>query len=52
MTVLSYFDDIIMDRAINSPRHEKNVMDGLNKTDKHCFKEQMELLGKLSSNDT
>ena len=41
-----------MDHAINAPDHLNNVVDGLNVTDKSYFKEQMELIGKLSSNDT
>ena len=38
--------------AINTPVHENNVVDGINATDKHHLREQMELLGKLLSNDT
>ena len=41
-----------MDRAINAPGHGKNVVDGFNKTDKHYLKGEMELIGKLVSNDT
>ena len=52
MTVLSYSYGIIMDRAINAPRNGKNVVDGLNATGKHYLKVKMELMGKLSSNDT
>ena len=33
MTVLSSSYGIIMDRAINAPGHEKNVVDGLNATE-------------------
>ena len=36
MTMLSYSYGIIMNRAINSPGHEDNVVDGLNATDK-CY---------------
>ena len=34
MTVLSYSYVIIFDHEINAPRHVKNVVDGLNTTDK------------------
>ena len=34
MTVLWYSYVIIFDREINAPRHLKNVVDGLNTTDK------------------
>ena len=52
MTVLSSSYGIIMDHAINAPGHLKNVFDVLNATDKRYLKEQMEINGKLSSNDT
>ena len=41
-----------MDRAINVPGHGKNVVDGINATDKLYLKEKMKLIGKLESNDT
>ena len=52
MNVLSSLYGIILDREINSPGHEKNVVGGLNVTDKRYLKEQMELLGKLASKNT
>ena len=39
-----------MDRAINAPGHGRNVVDGLNATDKCYLKEHMEIIGKLASN--
>ena len=41
MTILSYSYGIILDRAINAPVHEKNVVDGINATYKHYLKEQI-----------
>ena len=41
-----------MDRAINTPGHGNNVVDGLNATHKRYFKGEMEIMGKLESNDT
>ena len=41
-----------MDCAINAPGHGNNFVDGLNVTGKRYLKEQMELIGKLASNDT
>ena len=41
-----------MDRAISSQLHRKNFVDGLNATEKHYLKEQMELIGYLLINDT
>ena len=41
-----------MNCAINAPRHKDNVVDGLNATKKKDLREQMELLGKLPSNET
>ena len=41
-----------MSRAINAPDHGNNVVDGINTTEKRYLKEQMELIGKLASNDT
>ena len=52
MTVLSYENGIILDRAINEPCHEKNVVDGINATEKRYLKGEMELVGKLASKDT
>ena len=37
---------------MNAPSHEKNVVYGINTTDKRYMKAQMELIGKLESNDT
>ena len=42
MTVLSSSYVIIMDLAINAPGNRNNVVDGLNATDKHFLKEQIE----------
>ena len=52
MTVLSSWYGIIMDSVINAPGHGNNVVDGLNATDKHYFKGEMELIRKLGSNNT
>ena len=52
MTVLSSSYGVIMDRAINAPVHGKNVVDGLNATNKRYLKGKMELMGKLASNNT
>ena len=41
-----------MDSVINAPGHGNNVVDGLNATDKHYFKGEMELIRKLGSNNT
>ena len=41
MTVLSYSYGIIMDLAINVPGHGKNVIDGLNATEKSYLREQI-----------
>ena len=38
-----------MDLAINAPVLGNNVVDGLNTTDKHYLKGEMELIGKLVS---
>ena len=51
MTVLSSSYGIIMDREISAPGHGNNVVNGINTTGKHYWKEQMELLGKISSNN-
>ena len=52
MTVLSYSYVVIMDCAINTPDHGRNVVDGLNETYKRRLKGGMELIGKLESNNT
>ena len=52
MNVLSSSCGIIMDRAINAPGHGKNIVDGINSTDKPYLKGKMRLIGKLVSNDT
>ena len=41
-----------MDRAINAPVHGNNAVDGFNATYKRSLKGQMELIGKLASNET
>ena len=41
-----------MDRTINSLGHGKNVVDGLNATEKRYLKREMEIFGKLGINDT
>ena len=51
MTVLSSSYGIIMYHAINASSHGKNVVDGINATDKHYLKGEMELIGKLAGND-
>ena len=43
---------IIIDLAINAPGHGNNALYGLNATEKSHLKGEMELMGKLSSNDT
>ena len=52
MTVLSSSYVNIMDHALNTPGHGRNVVDGLNATDNHYLKGEMKLMGKLASNDT
>ena len=52
MNVLSSLYGIIMYHAIKEPGHGKNVVDGINATDKLYLKGKMELIGKLASNDT
>ena len=52
MTVLSSSYIIIMDCAINEPGHWKNIVDGLNATEKRYLKEEMEVMVKLASNYT
>ena len=41
-----------MDRSINAPGNGNNVYDGLNAKYKRYLKGEMELIGKLASNDT
>ena len=41
-----------MDYVINTPGHGKNVVDGLDETDKHYLKGEMELIGKLARKNT
>ena len=52
MTVLSYSYVIMMDREINAPGYGKNIVDGINATDKCYLKGEMEIIDKLGSNDT
>ena len=52
MNVLSNLYDIIMDVAINATGNRKNVIDGLNATDKRYLKGEMEFIGKFGGNDT
>ena len=49
MTVLSYSYGIIMYHTINTPGYGNNFVDGINETEKHYLKEQMELIDKLAS---
>ena len=51
-TVLSSLYGIIVDCAINAPVHGNNVVNRFNATNKLYLKELMEVLGKLSSNNT
>ena len=41
-----------MDRAINAPGHGKNVVEGLNATEKRYLKGEMKLISKLESKYT
>ena len=41
-----------MDCAVNAPCHVKNVVEGLNSTDKPYLNREMEIMGELASNDT
>ena len=52
MTVLLYSYGMKMDCAINSPGNGNNIVHGINETDKRFLKGKMELIRKLSSNDT
>ena len=38
--------------TINIPVHVNNVVNGINATDKRHLKLEMEIVGKLASNDT
>ena len=42
----------IMYRKINAPDHGNNFVNGLNEREKNYLKGEMELIGKLESNDT
>ena len=48
---LSSSYSIIINIAINETGHVNNVVGGFNATDKCYLKEQMEIIGKLASND-
>ena len=52
MTVLSSSYGIIMNLEINAPGNGNNVVYGLNVMYRFYLKEQMEIVGKLGSNDT
>ena len=52
MNVLSYILGIILDCGINYPCHGNNLVDGINNTQNLYFKEQVELVGNLKTNDT
>ena len=52
MTVFSSSYYIIIDRVIIAPGHGNNVVYVLNTTENRYLKEKMELISKLSSNDT
>ena len=41
-----------MDNEINEPGHVNNSVDGINATVERYLNEQMELVGKLASNNT
>ena len=41
-----------MDISINAPGHGNNIVDGINATKKCYLRGEMELIGKLGSNDT
>ena len=51
MTVLSYLYVMIMDHSTNAPGHGNNIVYGLNATENIYLKEQMEIIGKLASNE-
>ncbi len=44
--------DLTMDRAIGAPGHGKDIVDGLNATDKMYLKKQMCMIGTPESNDS
>ena len=50
--VLSSSYGIIIYCAINAPGHGNNVVDGLNATGKRYLNGELEIIGKLGSNDT
>ena len=52
MNLLSSSYGIITDHAINVLGYGKNVVDGINATDKRYLKGDMEPIGKLASKDT
>ena len=51
-TLLSSSYVIIIYRSINTPVRGNNFVGVLNATEKRYLKEQMEIIGKLASNDT
>ena len=51
ITVLLSLYGININFEINAPGHGKNDVDGLSATEKRYLREQVELLGKLASND-
>ena len=46
MTVLSSLYGLIMDRSIRTPGHGKNVVYGIDATNKHYLKDQIQLIGR------
>ena len=52
MNMLSSSYVIIMDHTINAPVHGNNVVHGINAMEKRYFRGEMEIIGKLGSNDT
>ena len=50
--MLSSSYGIIMDITLNITGLGKNIVDGLNATNKRYLNVEMELIGKLGSNDT
>ena len=51
MNILSSLYGIIMDCAINEPGHVKNVVEGINTMGMWYLKEEIDLIGKLTSYD-
>ena len=51
MSVMPYLYGNIIDCEKNTTGHGKNIVDGLNATDKRYLRKQMEIIGKLTSND-